>query len=132
MTKELYNIDRVEKIESGRTANPDMTWPGQRPSLSTFIGPGSWLIFELLGIKDKPEWFLIPSEHWCKFDSYRKLEHFVTNLPVVNDGAERAMAMIKTYVDNVRDEEEKQDLLQVVRNFRANMPDFNKESLKNI
>ena len=57
---------------------------------------------------------------------------FVTNLPVINDSAERAMALIKEYVNNVKDEEDKQDLIQVIQRFRQKMDDYSKNSLKNV
>lgn len=109
-----------------------ITWPNQRPCLSTFVGEGSWLIFELLDIYGKPEWLKIPSDHWQQFEEYRKMKEFVTNLPVINDSAERAMALIKKYVNNVKDEEDKQDLIQVIQRFRQKMDDYSKNSLKNV
>ena len=45
----------------GRSDFPTMSWPGQRPSLETFVAEGSWLIFDLFEVKGKPEWLLIPS-----------------------------------------------------------------------
>ena len=56
-----------------------MTLPGERPCLSTFVGPASWLLFDLLGINGKPEWLQIPSEYWDKFEDYRKVKIFVMN-----------------------------------------------------
>ena len=107
-----------------------MTWPGERPCLSTFVGPASWLLFDLLGINGKPEWLQIPSEYWDKFEDYRKMKIFVMNSPFVNDGAERAMAMMKRYVDKVKDGKDKQDLIQLIQGFRQKVTDFAKDSLK--
>ena len=109
-----------------------MTWPGERPCLSTFVGPASWLLFDLLGINGKPEWLQIPSEYWDQFEEYRKMKIFVMNSPFVNDGAERAMAMMKRYVDEVKDGKDKQDLIQLIQGFRQKVTDLSKDSLKNI
>ena len=77
--------------------------------MSTFVGPASWLLFDLLGINGKPEWLQIPSEYWAKFEDYRKIKILVSNLPFVNEGAERAIVMMKRYVDKVKDEKDKQE-----------------------
>ena len=55
---------------------------------------------------------------------------FVMNSPFVNDGAERAMAMMKRYVDKVKDGKDKQDLIQLIQGFRQRVKDFAKDSLK--
>ena len=100
--------------------------------MSTFVGPASWLLFDLLGINGKPEWLQIPSEYWDQFEDYRNMKIFVNNLPVVNDGAERAMAMMKKYKDKVKNEKDKQDLIQLIQGFRKKVTDSSKDSLKNI
>jgi hypothetical protein len=51
-----------------------MIWPGQRPSLSVFVGKGSWMLFEICGVETKPEWLLIPSKHWEKFEDFRRMK----------------------------------------------------------
>ena len=60
------------------------------------------------------------------------MEKFVNNLPVINDSAERAMALIKTFIGKVHNEKDRQDLLQVVQNFRKKSSDLSKDGLKNI
>ena len=100
--------------------------------MSTFVGPASWLLFDLLGINGKPEWLQIPSEYWDQFEEYRKMKIFVMNLPCVNDSAERSMAMMKRYIDKVKDEKDKQDLIQLIQGFRQKVTDLSKDSLKNI
>ena len=100
--------------------------------MSTFVGPASWLLFDLLGINGKPEWLQIPSEYWDQFEEYRKMKIFVMNLPCVNDSAERSMAMMKRYVDKVKDKKDKQDLIQLIQGFRQKVTDLSKDSLKNI
>ena len=57
---------------------------------------------------------------------------FVQNLPVINDSAERGMALIKSFIDNVRSEEDRQDLIQVIQNYRQKLTDLSKDTLKNI
>ena len=91
---------------------------------------GCCLIYWELTINGKPEWLQIPSEYWAKFEDYRKIKILVSNLPFVNEGAERAMAMMKRYVDEVKDGKDKQDLIQLIQGFRQKVTDFAKDSLK--
>ena len=116
----------------GRGEFPLLSWPGERPSLEVFVDKSSWLIFNLCGIEGKPDWLKIPSQHWQEFEDFRKMNTFVQNLPVINDSAERGMALIKSFIDNVRSEEDRQDLIQVIQNYRQKLTDLSKDTLKNI
>ena len=109
-----------------------MVWPGQRPCLSVFVGKGSWMLFDICGGETKPEWLLIPSKHWEKFEDFRRMKEFAENLPVTNDTADRGMALIKTYIDKVSDESEKQDLIQIVASWRKQVPSLNKSVLQTL
>ena len=109
-----------------------MIWPGQRPCLSVFVGKGSWLLFDICGVETKLEWLLIPSKHWETFEDFRRMKEFAENLPVTNDTAEHGMALIKTYIDKVRDESDKQDLIQIVANWREEVPSLNKSVLQTL
>jgi len=40
------------------------------------------------------------------------------------------MAMMKRYVDKVKDGKDKQDLIQLIQGFRQKVTDFAKDSLK--
>jgi hypothetical protein len=42
------------------------------------------------------------------------------------------MALIKTYIDKVSDESEKQDLIQIVANWREEVPSLNKSVLQTL
>ena len=57
---------------------------------------------------------------------------FVKNLPVINDSAERGMALIKAFIDKVHSDEDRQDLIQVIQNYRQKLTDLSKDTLKNI
>ena len=131
MAKAIYDLLR-ERIEMGRGEFPQLSWPGERPSLEVFVDKSSWLIFNLCGIEGKPDWLKIPSQHWQEFEDFRKMNTFVQNLPVINDSAERGMALIKAFIDKVHSDEDRQDLIQVIQNYRQKLKDLSKETLKNI
>ena len=125
-----------ELIKTGRPNFPILEWKGKekgeeirRPKLNTLVTPNSWLVFQLLGLEDKQDWLQTPCSMWNLFADYNKLEDFASNLPVVNDLAERGVAMISQFVNNVEDEEGRQALLQLVEYHRSLVPDCNKASL---
>ena len=120
------------EIKTGKPEFPIMTWPDRRPQMSCFVGPESWLLFDLLNLPGSNDWLLVPAAHWHNLDEYKKIETFLSNLPCVNDGSERAVAMIGTYINSVKDEAHKQDLLEVVQYYRQSVPDLSKDSLKNL
>ncbi|CAH1115349.1 unnamed protein product [Psylliodes chrysocephalus] len=76
--------------------------------LSHFITSKTKIIFELFGIHNVTE--------YCS-DSLRSQ---VDALEVVNDTAERGIALIKKFNESVRDEQQKQFLLRVVEYHKKN------------
>ena len=126
MAAKLFNSPRTV-IKMGKPKFPDMTKP-ENHSLANLVGSNSWLIFDILSITDIG-WLQIPCKHWSVFDSYKKFQSFVENIVTVNDLAERGVATISRFNDNVRDESDRQDLIQVVDEYRRQVPDLSKESL---
>ena len=131
LAKTIHSTPRGE-IKTGKPEFPIMTWPDRRPKMCCFVGPESWLLFDLLNLPGSNDWLLVPAAHWHNLEEYKKIETFLTNLPCVNDGSERAVAMIGTYINSVKDEAHKQDLLEVVQYYRQSVPDLSKDSLKNL
>ena len=72
----------------------------------------------------------MPAGHWELFEGYAKVKKFVDKLPVTNDSAERGMALIKQFVNNVKDEDKRQDLIQLVQQFRKDVTDLKKATLQ--
>jgi len=65
----------------------------------------------------------LPPEQWEQDESFQEGRRKIENLKVVNDGAERGVAMISTFNDSLtRDEDTKQALLQVVEHHRRLHP----------
>ena len=54
---------------------------------------------------------------------------FVETVKVVNDPAERGVKMIEDFMNTVKDEKQRQELLQVVENNRKKLASFKKSSL---
>lgn len=67
---------------------------------------------------------------WHKNKSYRECVEMVNNLAVVNDSAERGVKLMEDYNDILtKNEEQKQYVLQIVREYRKKFPDSAKATL---
>ena len=68
----------------------DAFWASGRPTLDTFVNGRSYLHCEVLGhTQESLVWLEQPVERWETYHDYRQLFHFINNLVVVNDPAER-------------------------------------------
>lgn len=65
----------------------------------------------------------LPPEQWEDDEGFQEGRRKMKKLKVVNDGAERGVAMITTFNDSLtKDEETEQALLQVVEHHRRLHP----------
>ena len=60
-------------------------------TLKDFIGTDSWTMFKLLGIDSS--FLKLPVQQWENSDSYLHGKKVLSNLPVVNDAAERSLGL---------------------------------------
>ena len=91
LAKQIHSMPRSQ-VKSGRPEFPKLDWSGDelvRPRIASLVTTDSWLIFQLLGLASSQDWLLAPCTVWHLIPSYQKLEEFATNLPVINDLAER-------------------------------------------
>ena len=63
----------------------------EKKALKDFVGRDSWTLFHLLDLDSG--FFEHPATKWETSESYQKGKHVVSNLPVVNDAAERALGL---------------------------------------
>ena len=128
MAKVLHQTPRCA-ISTGKPTFPTIA-PGARFRLADFIGPESWLLFDLCELEGPQDWLLAPSSNWHLSTSFRQIEEFAKKLTVVNDLAERGCHLATEFINRVESEEQRQALYQTVLDFRAKVPNDNKESLK--
>ena len=84
--------------------------------LISFIGPKSWLLFNLLNLHDEQlDWMQAPIDCWENMVGYKKIEGIVRSLEVVNDCAERAVKLISDFKDVVVNVSDQEYLFQVVQ-----------------
>ena len=89
--------------------------------LCDFVGPDSLTFFDLLRIDHT--FVKLPVSHWATNDSYKRAKDMVSNLPVVNDAAERALGIATDA--NVRtapkSEPQVQALYKVIKGVREKL-----------
>ena len=103
----------------GKPAFPDLsTWSDKLwsedklPELSTMLGPGSWLLFNKLGMSEEDlDWLEMDPLFWDMMPGYVKFRDFVKNLTIVNDPAERGVGLIKEFISTFQNEKSCQDNL---------------------
>lgn len=95
----------------------------QPPSLLPLLGKNSWYMFQILDIaKDSDKhWLMCPSEFWSSVVQFNKMADFVNNLEVVNDCSERAIKLISDFVNDVHNEDDRQDLLLAIEQRRGQL-----------
>lgn len=70
-------------------------------------------------------------ELWATNDDYKNAKHYLSHLKVVNDCAERGVALMKEFNSSItKNEEQKQYLLKVVQKHRKRFPNVNKSTLE--
>ena len=114
MTKNLQTKP-AKKNEMKRLEGKNLVFEGK--DLSHFVTNKTKTFFELFGIHDVTE--------YCS-DSLRS---HVNTLKVVNDTAEKGIALIKKFKESVRDEQQKQFLLRVVEHHRKVVTKRTKEGI---
>lgn len=96
--------------------------------LKDFVGPDSWTFFQLLsksssqtqGCRSNSQFIIEHSSSWPNNPSYNLVRERVERLTVVNDPAERALALLTEFHSKnaPQDEEQRQYLLKVVKELR--------------
>ena len=113
----LLQQDVLEVIQPRKPKLPqleDDLWPtdGSLPSLAQFVGPRSYLIFDLLGFSPaEMDWLKFPCTDWERFYGYQKFVNFASKVAVVNDAGERGVKGIQEVVGKTTKESLRQDML---------------------
>lgn len=96
--------------------------------LSDFVNSNTHAFFDRLEISK--EYLLVDPSDWNERFDYAQASQICQNLSVVNDAAERGAKFITDYNNKLtHNEEEKQFLFQVVKEYNMNYPTFKKTSL---
>ena len=98
-------------------------------SLSSFVGPKSWLPFHLLA--QGSAWLLLPVEQWQDDGDYQQMASIVEKLAVVNDTAERSVKDIADFANAAHDGEMRGKIILVANSHRFKLPEFLKNEMEN-
>ena len=97
-------------------------------SLSSFVGPKSWLPFQLLS--PGSAWLLLPVDQWQDDDDYQQMANIIEDLAVVNDTAERSVKDIEDYANAAHDGEKRGKIILVANSHRFKLPEFLKNEME--
>lgn len=121
MESDIHSVNRDRSIKY--SGNEDLS----HKTLDYFIGPASHFFFQVLNLKT--DFLALDVETWSEQESFKLAKKICTSLTVVNDSAERAIALATNFnLSLTRREEEKQFLYQVIEAHRKRLPDVNKST----
>ena len=112
-----------EEFSSGYPEIPEFA---SLQDISDAVGPNSWFLLKMAGVDG--EFLDKPVHEWVKEPSYQKLKDFIYNMSVVNDVSERGVKLIQEYVDSAHNEELRQDILTVSKEYKSKV---NAKTIKN-
>jgi len=122
--------DQDEQHDHSKKATVDLkSLPGK--NLQDFVISRSMKLFQMM---DLPHDFLdVDPDVWHDRDDYKHARETLQSLSVVNDQAERGVALIQEYSGLLtKNETQLQFLLQVVEEHRRFYPDSRKQTLTNV
>ncbi len=122
MVKKLLSIPRPQQFLPQKPIFPridpsnDIDFSHQ---LLLCIGPRSWLLFDLLQLRDeKLDWMRTAVIYWDKMIGYQNALQLILSMEVVNDSAERGVKLVTDFKDVSKDANEQQYLFQVIEDYR--------------
>ena len=101
---------------------------GNNLTLEDFIGPNSWLLFDLLGCYGR--WLALPLAQWEEDEEYKQMCSIVCNIPVVNDAAERGVKDVQDYANSANDGAYRGKIVVVANTHRVKIPQFLKNEME--
>ena len=111
VARAVYKTPCPDNFEPRKPDLPGDFWPktGKMPSLSSFVGPRSWLLPHLLGMgPEEMEWLKLEVHQWHLTSGFKAFAAFIEKMLVVNDPAERGVKLVQDFVNTTQDEELRQ------------------------
>lgn len=126
MAEKLLSLPRPVTFPPGNPHFP-VDLMTQRPSMDSFVGERSWLIFDKLHAAGA--WLGQSVDEWDNNDEYMKIKTCLQDLKVVNDLAERCIKDIQEYADLAKDSKYQEDIVLIATDHRGVFQDLRKQSL---
>lgn len=122
-------LDVVGSENPLKRINLDMSDVGER-SIASFVTSSSLRFFEMLHLPS--EFLKSDPQEWDSRPDYQAAAKYVREMKVVNDCAERGVALMQNYNSILtKNEDQKQFLLQVVEEHQRKYSKALKKTLKN-
>jgi len=129
MVKALTSNDGSDEIVKKISVKPHEVSSLVTKDLSHFVTKNTKIFFERFGIDT--HFLNYEPDEWINKTAYNDGANTVAHINVVNDTAERGVKLIEEYNSILtKDEEQKQYLLQIVKNYKIKYPDSNKSTLQ--
>jgi len=126
MVKALTSNDGSDEIMKKLSIKPHEVSSLVTKDLSHFITKNTKIFFERFGIDTH---FLY--DKWINNNAYNEGANIVAHINVVNDTAKRGVKLLEEYNSILtKDEEQKEYLLQVVKDYKMKYPDSNKSTIQ--
>ena len=107
VARSLHKTPRADQFEPQKPNLPVEFWPksGKMTSLSTLVGPRSWLLPHLLGLSaEDMAWLNLDIQHWSLTSGFQRFSAIIKKMLVVNDPAERGVKLVQDFIDTTQDE----------------------------
>lgn len=128
----LNNMKQQDRRWSLRGIRLENTESLNKKQLSDLVGFQSMNALKSLNF-DMNFLYNLEPEKWCESKEYQLAKLFVMRIQVVNDPAERALALMTDYNNSLtRNEKQKQLILQVVEDNRKKIKNYKKKNLSNL
>ena len=93
-------------------------------TIVSFIGPKSWLLFNLLG--KEGGWLCLPVCEWNNNQKYKAMSAVSSDLAVVNDTAERSIKDAEEFANYAQDGDKQGKIVTIADSHRIKCPGFKK------
>ena len=125
----LLSYPKPPFFPTGKPTFPDKDMLSNDPEIKSFIGPRSWLLFDLLRMED-PRWLHLPAKEWESDEQFVQMNRIVKDLSAVNDTAERAVKNVTEYANSANDGGQRGKIFEVAAWHHSRMSAYKKEALE--
>lgn len=130
ISQKLLSFPRPPTFRIGKPVFPVQVLTGNvNVSLSSFVGPRSWLAFQIL--HSDGAWLTQEPADWNSDEEYLRMEKILSSISVVNDTAERGVKDVEDYANSSKDSEHRGRIVLVSNSHRSRIPEFKKNEMEN-
>ncbi len=119
---------RPPHFELGRPTFPNNRLYRGEPTLASFVGPNSYLAFELLG--NDSAWLALDPMQWEADQRFLHMAEVIRSISVVNDTAERCVKAVQEFANSAQDGDYRGDIILVSNSHRFKIPSFSKNEME--